>query len=395
MGTATLERDALSMEISNVQTPRSNETPNLNDWAVRLNAFGVKATVGTDRSSSLKLLMVVFLWTLGFGNWTSLCADEPRPNVLVVVGAEGTEEFGQQFLQWATRWREAAKRGNAEFVAIGLDDSDTETDRERLKKRLSASAGTGGSRHTSDESRRKESLWLILIGHGTFDGKVARFNLRGPDVTAAELAEWLKPIERPVAIINCTSSSGPFLNELSEPNRVVITATKSGHEYNFARFGDFLSAAMSDPQADLDKDEQTSLLEAFLLASSRVREFYASEGRLMTEHALLDDNADRLGTSADWFQGVRAVKSAKDGATVDGLRASQLHLVRSRREEQLSAEVRARRDELEQDLAQLRQRKTKLTEDEYLQLIEPLLVELSNLYEVAAQHEKSSGDNPP
>jgi DNA-binding transcriptional MerR regulator len=334
-------------------------------------------------------------WALGFGHWEFLLADEPRPSVLVVVGAEGTVEFGQQFGEWATRWREATKRGNAEFVAIGLDDSDAETDRERLKKRLSAAAGAGDSRHVSDDSRRKEPLWLILIGHGTFDGKVARFNLRGPDVSAAELAEWLKPIKRPVAIINCASSSGPFLNELSGPNRVVITATKSGHEYNFAHFGDFLSATMSDPQADLDKDEQTSLLEAFLLASSRVREFYASEGRLMTEHALLDDNGDRLGTPADWFQGVRAIKSAKDGASVEGLRASQLHLVRSRREEQLSADVRARRDELEQDLAQLRQRKTQLAEDEYLQLIEPLLLELSKLYEGATERFGSHGDDSP
>lgn len=222
---------------------------------------------------------------------------------------------------------------------------------------------------------------MILIGHGTFDGKVARFNLRGPDVAAGELSEWLKPIGRPIAVINCASSSGPFLNELSGPNRVVVTATRSGNEYNFARFGDFLSAAINDPQADLDKDEQTSLLEAFLLASSRVQEFYAGEGRLMTEHALLDDNGDKLGTPADWFQGVRAVKSAKSGAAVDGLRAARRHLVRSAREEQLPAEARERRDQLEQELADLRVRKPQLSEDEYLSLIEPLLVELAKLYE--------------
>jgi DNA-binding transcriptional MerR regulator len=119
------------------------------------------------------------------------------------------------------------------------------------------------------------------------------------------------------------------------------------------------------------------------LASSRVQEFYASDGRLMTEHALLDDNGDRLGTPADWFQGVRAIKSAKNGATVDGLRAAQLHLVRSPREEKLSAATRARRDEIEQELAQLRQLKSRLAEDEYLRLIEPFLIELARLYEAA------------
>ena len=143
-------------------------------------------------------------------------------------------------------------------------------------------------------------------------------------------------------------------------------------------------SAISDPNADLDKDEQTSLLEAFLLASSRVREFYAGEGRLMTEHALLDDNGDKLGTPADWFQGVRAAKSAKDGAAVDGLRAAQWHLVRSPREERLSADVRARRDEIEWELARLRFKKGELAEVEYLKLIESLLVELAKLYESAA-----------
>jgi hypothetical protein len=138
-----------------------------------------------------------------------------------------------------------------------------------------------------------------------------------------------------------------------------------------------------DPRADIDKDDQTSLLEAYLLASAGVREFYAREGRLATEHALLDDNGDRLGTPADWFQGTRAVKTAKDGAPPDGLRAGQLQLVRSQGEERLSAAVRARRDELEQELARLRRRKAELTEEQYLNLVEPVLVEIARLYEEA------------
>lgn len=320
--------------------------------------------------SLIGIRLLVIPCALGFGNWTF--AEEPRTTVLVVVGAEGSAEYGQQFPVWAARWGDAAKLGRAEVAQIGLADAGSETDREQLKKRLAETVKSGSA-----------PLWLILIGHGTFDGKVARFNLRGPDVAAGELAEWLKPIERPIAVINCASSSGPFLNELSGPNRVVVTATRSGHEYNFARFGEFLSAAISDPQADLDKDEQTSLLEAFLLASSRLQEFYSSEGRLMTEHALLDDNGDKLGTPADWFQGVRAVKSAKSGAAVDGLRAAQWHLVQSVREERLPVETRERRDQLEQELAQLRLRKAELPEDEYLSLIEPLLVELAKLYESA------------
>jgi hypothetical protein len=295
--------------------------------------------------------------------------DEPRTTVMVVVGAEGTEEYGRQFRKWAERWKEAAVRGTAETTMIGLDGPAETTDRERLQKRLAEMAGPS-----------PEPLWLVLIGHGTFDGKTARFNLRGPDVSAGELAGWLKALTRPLAIVNCASCSGPFLNELSGPDRVVITATKSGHEANIARFGDYISSAIGDPKADLDKDEQVSLLEAYLLASAGVREFYAQEGRLATEHALLDDNGDRLGTPADWFKGVRAVKMAKNGARPDGLRASQFHLVSGPRETQLPPEARQRRDQIEQDLARLRERKKELSEDDYFQQLEPLLIELSRLY---------------
>ena len=296
-----------------------------------------------------------------------------RPTVLVVVGAEGAPEFGRQFREWAGRWEQAAGRANAEFAAIGLDERDQPTDREILQKRLADLAGSS-----------EEPLWLVLIGHGTFDGKTARFNLRGPDFTPAELANWLKPIKRPIALINCASSSAPFLNELSGPDRVIVTATRSGHEYNFARFGDYLSSAILDPRADLDKDDQVSLLEAYLLASAGVREFYEREGRLASEHALIEDNGDELGTPADWFKGVRAVKIAKDGSSPDGLRASQWHLVKSSHEEQLSPAARIRRDELEQQLAHLRERKPDLAEDEYFQLLEPLLVELARLYDDSA-----------
>ncbi len=226
-------------------------------------------------------------------------------------------------------------------------------------------------------------LWLVLIGHGTFDGREAKFNLRGPDVADRELAEWLRPFTRPVAVVNCASSSGPFVKQLAAPGRVVITATRSGSEHNYARFGDYLSAAIVDPAADLDKDGQTSLLEAYIAAAHRTEEFYKQEARLATEHALLDDNGDGLGTPADWFQGVRAAKRAKDGALLDGARAHQWCLLLSQREQSMPAELRAKRDRLELEIETLREKKAALTEDEYYSKLELLLLELARLYEPA------------
>ena len=299
------------------------------------------------------------------------CADpSDRPTVIVVVGAPGTPEYGAEFRRWADLWASAAAKGSAQLVRIGEGD-DSATDRDRLRAALAAKGPEG-------------ALWLVLIGHGTSDGREAKFNLRGPDVSDLDLLEWLKPIAAPVAVLDCTSASGPFLTRLSAPGRVIVTATRSGDEQNFARFGQYLAESIADPAADLDKDGQVSLLEAFLKASNQAQEFYRSKSRLATEHALLDDNGDKLGTPADWFRGVRATKRAKDGAELDGLRANQRALVLGDRDARLSPQKRGRRDRIEVEIATLRAKKDALAEDEYYRQLEVLMVELARLYDGAS-----------
>jgi hypothetical protein len=306
---------------------------------------------------------------------------EDRPCVVLVVGAPGAPEYEAQFRQWAEQWRSAAAKGGAEVVPIGLDEkAPGASDRERLSAALHDHASPG-----------REPLWVVLIGHGTYDGRAAKFNLRGPDVSDLELADWLAPAKRPVVVVNCASGSGTFINRLSGENRVVVTATRSGSEQNFARFGQYLAGSIADPRADLDKDGQVSLLEAFLTAASRDAEYYKTRGQLATEHPLLDDNGDRLGTPADWFRGVRATRRAAAGASPDGTRAHQVHLVLSDRERTIPAEVRRRRDRLELAVAALRDRKDTLGEDEYYAQLEPLMAELARLYRDARPGPRDPG----
>jgi hypothetical protein len=234
---------------------------------------------------------------------------------------------------------------------------------------------------TSESTQTTAALWLVLIGHGTFDGRTAKFNLRGPDISANDLAEWLKPMLRPVVVINTASASAPFLKELSALGRVVITATKSGFEQNYTQFGQYMAEAIVEPKADLDKDGQTSLLEAFLTASHRVNEFYLAAGRLATEHALLDDNGDALGTPADWFRGIRPVQKARDDVSLDGYRAHQLHLLYSDAEAKMSPGLRTKRDQLELEVMKLRDTKGKSSEDEYFSKLEALLHTIAQIYE--------------
>jgi hypothetical protein len=316
-------------------------------------------------------LMCAWVWG-GMGNGTNTTDTTnagQRATVIVAVGAAGEAEFGKEFTKWAELWEKASEKAGVKRQPVGLAPTNALTDLAFLKRALA-----------SEPTNSTAELWIVLIGHGTFDGKEARFNLRGPDLSATELAEWLKPFRRPVIVINCASASSPFLNKLSGPNRVIVTATKSGYEENFARFGKYLAETITDLTADLDKDGQTSLLEAFLMASRRVAEFYETDGRLVTETALLDDNGDGLGTPADFFRGVRGVKKPTGGGTVDGLRAHQIHLVRSAQEQQLAPELRTRRDELELTLARLRESRATLETEEYYQRLENLMLEMARLY---------------
>ncbi len=295
--------------------------------------------------------------------------DEPAtpPTLIIVVGAPGTAEFKDSFVEWADRWETAGTKANARVSRIG-GALDGKTAREQLQARI-------------DESPADSRLWIVLIGHGTFDRRTAKFNLTGPDVSAKELDGWLDKENVPTAVINCASASAPFINRLSGENRVVVSATKSGAEHNYARFGEYLSEVVGDPTVDLDKDGQTSLLEAWLIAARRTQDFYSENGRLASEHALIDDNGDERGTRYDAFRGIRPVQTGRNAGPVDGFRAQQWVLIKGELERRMSARSIAQRDEIELAIRELRENRSQIREDEYYQRLEELLVPLATLYD--------------
>jgi hypothetical protein len=295
----------------------------------------------------------------------------PAP-IILVVGAPGADEYAKSFANAAAKWELVAKHSQAELISIGRDSTSDVSDRDRLK--------------TAIEGLDQEAAtpaWLVMIGHGTYTGGVAKFNLRGLDVSATELAQWLKPVQRPVVIVNGASSSGPFVNQLSGERRVVVTATKSGTEQNYARFGQFFAEAIASPESDLDHDDEVSVQEAFLRASAEVRLFYETEARIATEHALLDDNGDGKGTPATMFRGTRAIATAKSGEQLDGATAAQITLAPTGAKLPFTAEELQTRAEIEAELAELRSQKEGLSEQEYDAKLEPLLLRLAKLYQAA------------
>jgi hypothetical protein len=156
---------------------------------------------------------------------------------------------------------------------------------------------------------------------------------------------------------------------LSRAGRVIITATKSPFERNATRFGGQFVAALAGDGADADKDGRVSMLEAFLFARRETGRIYESDNRLLTEHAVLDDNGDKVGSAAPGAEG-------EDGALARTLFLgnSQPRIAASD-----SAGVRLEREarDFEARINALRGRKATMKEDEYQSQLESLLVELA------------------
>ena len=293
-----------------------------------------------------------------------------RPTVIVVVGAPGQAEYEADFRRWADLWQAAADEGRGR---VDPDRGRRATrprsgDRDRLRSALAENAtGTG-------------PLWLVLIGHGSFDGREAKFNLRGPDVTEAELAEWLAPVKRPVAILDCSSTSGPFLSKLSGENRVVVTATRSGNESNFSRFGQYLAEAIADPRPTSTRTARsrswrpTSPPPPGPRSSTSPRPGSPPSTHCWTTTATSSapppTGSGASGRPGGPRTGPPPTASGPTSGTSSPATASG----------SIPPEVRRDRDRLELAIAGLRDQKGKLAEDDYYARLEPLMVELARLY---------------
>ncbi len=303
--------------------------------------------------------------------WWAVPAAAQDSHLLVIVGVGGGDEYRELFGRWATDLVDAATtryglaREHVVYLAEreGAEGADGRSTREGIAaavERIAAAARPG------------DRVFVVLFGHGSFAGNEARFNLPGPDLSAAEFAVMLDRFAAgSVAFVNTASSSGAFLEPLAGPNRVVLTATRTGGERNETLFGGFFVEAIASGEGDLDKDGRLSMLEAFTWAKRRVAEAYSKENLLVTEHAALDDNGDGKGSlEPDPVAGDGALARTMilAGRTADPLAATD--------DPELKALIDARRD-LEDQVARLRLARDRMKPDEYAKELERLLVELA------------------
>jgi hypothetical protein len=219
-------------------------------------------------------------------------------------------------------------------------------------------------------------VYIILYGHGSSDGEVAQFNIPRRDLSSSDYAELVGGLRaRRVIFINTASASAPFIDAISGPDRIVITATRRGTQRNETSFPAFLVEALSSPSADLNKDGDLSIGEVFTYASQRTAQSYEESNHLATEHALLEDTGDGEGHRAEELAdqgegnlaGVTYLKR-QSGAIAGGGAVDA------------SAEQQFRqKDDLEREIADLKGQKGQLGEEEYYGQLEGLFVQLARL----------------
>jgi hypothetical protein len=224
------------------------------------------------------------------------------------------------------------------------------------------------------DSKPEDSLVLMLIGHGTYDGLDYKFNLPGPDLSASQLAALLDRISAHELVVNMTSASGGSIAALEKPKRVVITATKAGTEKNATVFPRYWIEGMRDPAADSDKNEIVTALEVFRYAEDRTAKFYETQKRLSTEHALIED--------AGKGDGVK-LPSAENGEGLTAGRFAVLHLGAAAAQSRDPAKLALlkRKEELEASIDDLKYRKASMAVREYRGQLQELLLELAKTQE--------------
>lgn len=278
---------------------------------------------------------------------------------LTVAGLGGEAEYEQRFNAWAKEIDGLLKKA-PDVTSEAL--SGAAATKAAVRAALDAIAKKAGA---------NDAVVLMLIGHGGVDVGEYKMNLPGPDLTASELATMLDriPASRQL-VVNMTSASGASLDPLKKPNRVVITATKSGAERNATIFARYWVEALRDPSADTDKNEIVSALEAFRYAEQKTARFYEQQKRLATEHPLLEDTGKG--------EGVRA-PSAENG---EGLAAGRFTLIRLGSAQAAASTPEKRklldkREELERQIDQLKYQKAAIPADEYKKQLGALLLDLA------------------
>jgi hypothetical protein len=317
---------------------------------------------------SLRLKHLLVALMAGLLSLAAVAADAAERYALIVTGASGGEPYASKY----ETWRQAlVKTLTSDFAypvehVVVLAEQTGERVGEATRDNVRSAVATLRQR-----VGREDTLLICLIGHGAgADGDNAKFSLVGPDLSSSEWGALLKGMPGQLVFVNSTGGSYPFLHDLADQGRIVITANDSAAQQYETVFPQFFIEALADEGADTDKNGKVSIWEAFVLASDQVRRSFEEKGQLATERPLLDDTGDGVGREAA-ATGTDSVLARITYLRPDPEIADTGDPVRT-------AALR-RRAALMNELEQLRARRESMTPDAYETALEKLLLEIAQI----------------
>lgn len=290
----------------------------------------------------------------------------PTSRVLVVSGAPGSDEYAER----QRAWREAFVTHVTERLAVPPSQVTVLAEREGTDHPVATAANVRQAMATLARAQTDtDTVLVLLVGHGTFDGVSAKFNLVGPDLDAEQWRELCRDMPGTLVFVQTASASYPFLKAMAAPGRVVITATAAaGQKYDTVFADYFVTAFAPDTaDADLDKDARISIWEAFAYASAQTSRYYEQRGQLPVEKALLDDTGAGVGRDllTERQDGLLASRTFLDpDPLVAGGDPSVTLLI-------------GRRNTLEGELDELKRKKSFMPADDYARELERLVIDIA------------------
>ena len=190
-------------------------------------------------------------------------------HLIVITGVAGDEEHVAQFHKWAIGGR---RRGEA----VGVPDANItylgdkpEQDPARIRGRSTKENVTKAFADVAARAKPNDEVFVLLIGHGSFDGRIGAFNLPGPDLDGRRLREAARQVRGAARRVRQHRQLERRVRAgARRPGRTIVTATKTGGERNETRFPAFFVEALQGEAADRDRNGRVSVLEAFDYARS-------------------------------------------------------------------------------------------------------------------------------
>jgi hypothetical protein len=281
-------------------------------------------------------------------------AEAEERYALIVSGVSGTDKFAESQKAWASTLQSTLQKRfglGADRITV-LSESGTgaaAANRENVMRTLATLKGA---------LTAEDTVIVVLLGHGTFDGAVAKFNLVGPDMDSKEWKTALDGNPARLVFVNTTSSSFPFVSALAGKNRIIIAATDSAAQKYATVFPQYFIEALEQvANADIDKNGRLSVWEAFTYAGQAVKQAFDQKGTMVTERPVIEDGTNGVLAKTTYLD--PPVEATSANAAIAGLEK--------------------RRIAIETEIELLKGRKGQMPAGQYEEDFERLAIELAKI----------------